>query len=233
MEQHNQLFDRLIPHLILNYHFAPNAGLLNGKMGGVVFFGQYAQYTGKNYFREYAEELLDEVFDMVHENVPIDFVNGLCGIGWGVEYLLRHSLMEGDADEVLEDIDKKIIERDPLYVEDLSLYTGLWGIMMYITARLAHIRTNNYQPFPFEYLKRLQKRLANISSTDPRCSVEFKRIISKFNAGISGRTDVNTAPLIISDEFYGTLPNDFKSLSASPIGVYQGLTGIAFKLILL
>ena len=233
MEQHNQLLDRLIPHLILNYHFAPNAGLLNGKMGGVVFFGQYAQYTGKNYFREYAEELLDEVFDMVHENVPIDFVNGLCGIGWGVEYLLRHSLMEGDADEVLEDIDKKIVERDPLYVEDLSLYTGLWGILMYVTARLAQIRTNNYRPFPFEYLKRLQKRLANISSSDPKCPVELKKIISKFNAGVSGRTDVSTVPLIISNEFYGTLPSDVKSFNVSPIGIYQGLTGIAFKLILL
>ena len=114
MEQNFSLLNRLIPHLILNYHFVLNAGLLNGKMGGVVFFGQYARYTGKSYFRAYAEELLDEVFDMVHENVPIDFVNGLCGIGWGIEYLLCHSLMDGDADEVLEDIDKKIIERDPL-----------------------------------------------------------------------------------------------------------------------
>ena len=92
MEQNFSLLNRLIPHLILNYHFVLNAGLLNGKMGGVVFFGQYARYTGKSYFRAYAEELLDEVFDMVHENVPIDFVNGLCGIGWGIEYLLCHSL---------------------------------------------------------------------------------------------------------------------------------------------
>lgn len=41
------LLDRLTRHLILNYHFAPNAGLLNGKMGGVAFFGQYAKHTGK------------------------------------------------------------------------------------------------------------------------------------------------------------------------------------------
>ena len=106
------LLDRLTRHLILNYHFAPNAGLLNGKIGGVVFFGRYAEHTGKAYFREYAEELLDEVFDMVHENIPINFVDGLCGIGWGVEYLIQNSLMEGDSDDVLEDIDKKVIERD-------------------------------------------------------------------------------------------------------------------------
>ena len=116
------LLDRLTHHLILNYHFAPNAGLLNGKMGGVVFFGRYARHTGKAYFREYAEELLDEVFDMVHENIPINFVDGLCGIGWGVEYLIQNSLMEGDSDDVLEYIDKKVIERDPLYRRPLSAH---------------------------------------------------------------------------------------------------------------
>ena len=105
--------------------------------------------------------------DMVHENVPIDFVNGLCGICWGIEYLLCHSLMDGDADEVLEDIDKKIIERDPLYVRDLSLHTGVQGILMYVAARLSHVRTNDYRPFPSGYLERLQKRLAGISPSDP------------------------------------------------------------------
>ena len=89
------LLDRQTRHLILSYHFAPNAGLLNGKMGGVAFFGQYAKHTGKAYFREYAEELLDEVFDMVHENIPINFVDGLCGIGWGVEHLIQNALLEG------------------------------------------------------------------------------------------------------------------------------------------
>ena len=103
------LLDRQTRHLILSYHFAPNAGLLNGKMGGVAFFGQYAKHTGKAYFREYAEELLDEVF----------------GIGWGVEHLIQNALLEGDSDDVLEDIDKKIIERDPLYIEELSLHNGI------------------------------------------------------------------------------------------------------------
>ena len=108
----SMLLDRQTRHLILSYHFAPNAGLLNGKMGGVAFFGQYAKHTGKAYFREY-------------ENIPINFVDGLCGIGWGVEHLIQNALLEGDSDDVLEDIDKKIIERDPLYIEELSLHNGI------------------------------------------------------------------------------------------------------------
>ena len=54
---------------------------------------------------------------------------------------------------------------------------------------------------------------------------------SVFDAGISG-TDVGSIPLAITDEFYGTLPVDFKSITSYPIGIYQGLTGVAFKLIL-
>lgn len=111
----------------LELPFRTQCGSPEWENGRCRIFRADARYTGKSYFRAYAEELLDEVFDMVHENVPIDFVNGLCGIGWGIEYLLCHSLMDGDADEVLEDIDKKLVERDPLYVRDLSLHTGSAG----------------------------------------------------------------------------------------------------------
>lgn len=54
--ENDSAMDRLILHLILNYHFAPYADFLNGKMGGVVFFGQYAQYTST--YREYGKILI-------------------------------------------------------------------------------------------------------------------------------------------------------------------------------
>lgn len=226
------LLDRLTHHLILNYHFAPNAGLLNGKMGGVVFFGQYAKHTGKAYFREYAEELLDEVFDMVHENIPINFVDGLCGIGWGVEYLIQNALMEGDSDDVLEDIDKKIIERDPLYIEDLSLHTGLRGVLMYIIARLNAVRAeSDYAPFPGEYLERICKRIAVIPLSDMENKTDLKETIRLFEKSISDTVARGQVLPTITDEFFGISPVNFKNLNYSPIGIYQGLTGVAFKLI--
>ena len=129
----------------LELPFRTQCGSPEWENGRCRIFRADARYTGKSYFRAYAEELLDEVFDMVHENVPIDFVNGLCGIGWGIEYLLCHSLMDGDADEVLEDIDKKIVERDPLYVRDLSLHTGVQGIHSDVCCR-------PFVPCPYERL---------------------------------------------------------------------------------
>lgn len=60
----------------LELPFRTQCGSPEWENGRCRIFRADARYTGKSYFRAYAEELLDEVFDMVHENVPIDFVNG-------------------------------------------------------------------------------------------------------------------------------------------------------------
>jgi lantibiotic modifying enzyme len=86
-----------------------DVGLLNGKMGIVIFFAHYAQYTGLQRYDEFAENLLDEIYDALGRNSPIDFQSELCGIGWGIEYLVQNGLMAGNTDEILEDIDKKIM----------------------------------------------------------------------------------------------------------------------------
>ena len=64
-----------------------------GKWEAWRFSDNMPNIPAKSYFREYAEELLDEVFDMVHENIPINFVDGLCGIGWGVEHLIQNAFV--------------------------------------------------------------------------------------------------------------------------------------------
>lgn len=60
----------------LELPFRTQCGSPEWENGRCRIFRADARYTGKSYFRAYAEELLDEVFDMVHENVPIDFDMG-------------------------------------------------------------------------------------------------------------------------------------------------------------
>lgn len=222
--------DRLVPHLLLNYHFVPNAGLLNGKMGGVLFFGQYAAYTNKFYLRDYAEELLKDVFEIIHENTPINFANGLCGIGWGIEYLIQNAYIDGDSDEVLEQVDRKVIERDTIYMEDLSLETGLRGVLLYVIARLKHKRPNNsFSPFPEEYIQRIFRRIAQITHQELEEDTKLQDVIGWFNDCFSEQNNMNTDYLKITDEFYGQLPDDLRIINHYPLGIHQGLTGIAFK----
>lgn len=51
--------------------------------------------------------MLEEVIQELHSDLPIRFSDGLCGIGWGVEYLIQNAFIAGDSDEILEDLDQK------------------------------------------------------------------------------------------------------------------------------
>lgn len=95
---------RIANVLLLNASFIDNLGLLNGKMGIAIFFYQYARYTGSKIFEDYAGELIDEIYEEINTTTPVDFANGLTGIGWGIEYLVKNRFLEADTDEALAEI---------------------------------------------------------------------------------------------------------------------------------
>lgn len=147
------LLQRIARHLMINASFLDNLGLYHGKMGIVLFFAHYARYTGELLYDEFAGELLDEICDEIYIDLPIDFENGLCGIGWGVEYLLQNNFIEGDSNDTLLDIDKKVMERDLRRMSDFSLPTGLKGISCYIDGRInSSCRKSAAIPFDKDYL---------------------------------------------------------------------------------
>ncbi len=82
-DRHN----RIINTLLLNASFIDNIGLMHGKMGISIFFFHLSRKTGKQIYEDYAGELIDEIYDDINTSTPVDFENGLAGIGWGIEYL--------------------------------------------------------------------------------------------------------------------------------------------------
>ena len=145
--------NRIAKHLIVNSSFMDNLGLFNGKMGIVIFFYHFAKYSQKNIYYDFANKLLDEIYSEIHSETPINLKNGLCGIGVGMEYLLQNNFLEGDSDEVLADIDKKIMEKYPLWIMDDSFQTGAGGILYYVLVRLFSTkRQKNDLPFTHDYL---------------------------------------------------------------------------------
>lgn len=96
---------RIANFLLLNASFIDNLGLLNGKMGIAIFFYHYSRYTQNKIFEDYAGELIDEIYEEINVNTPVNFADGLTGIGWGIEYLVKNHFTEGDTDEVLAEID--------------------------------------------------------------------------------------------------------------------------------
>ena len=123
-----------ISYLILYSSFLNNLGLLNGKMGISIFFYHYATFTGCKRYHRFADELINELYSEISYNSPIDFANGLCGIAWGISYIKIHNFVEVDND-VLDELDEKIMEIDTERIKDYSLERGLAGFGYYAMSR--------------------------------------------------------------------------------------------------
>lgn len=155
----DDLLEDAFLYLTLNASFISDLGLFHGKMGCVLFFAQYARYTHDEYYEEFANELLDEICEDIIKDIPFGLEYGLCGIGWGIEYLVQNGFLEGDTDEILEDFDNRIMEYDVLRMSDLSFRQGLAGIAFYVIARLSALRDSERKPFDSDYLCNLGKAL--------------------------------------------------------------------------
>ena len=158
-----ELLQRLCNELILRSSYWDSLGLQVGKMGAVLFFFHYARYTGNVLYENYAEELFDEVYNDVNKGISYGFANGLCGIGWAVEYLIKQEFIEGDTDDALEEIDRQVMVYNPTRISDYSFANGLDGIVCYVLSRLLSPRAPK-APLPFDerYRKELYLACRNI-----------------------------------------------------------------------
>lgn len=139
-----------------------NIGLNTGLMGSVLFFQCYSKYKGDFLYDTLASELLDKIFNHISPDSPIGFENGLCGIGWGIEYLIQNNLMEGNSDEILAEIDQKIMECNFLKITDYSMSTGIAGFLHYIYIRMNQARSSIKYPFDVDFLTTVKEVVSNL-----------------------------------------------------------------------
>jgi hypothetical protein len=127
---------RIADVLLLNGSLTGNLGLLRGKIGIAIFMYIYARKTGNETYKKFAGELIDEIYEQINISTPVDFENGLTGIGWGIEYLVKNRFVEADTDEALSEIDNAIYKammQRPVLTTDGS---DLFGYGFYYLARL-------------------------------------------------------------------------------------------------
>lgn len=101
--------EQIVNTLLLNASFTANIGLINGKMGISITFYHLSRLSGNKIYEDFAGELIDEVYEEISDKIDISLENGLTGIGWGIEYLVQNNFIEANTDEVLEIIDKKLL----------------------------------------------------------------------------------------------------------------------------
>ena len=123
--------------LLLNGSLLKNSGLFHGRMGVAIFFFHYAQYTRNELFEKYAAEIIGQIQAEIHWDSPVDYEDGLAGIGAGIEYLTQNRFLDIDTNEILNDFDKKIshaIVYEPH--ENFSKDNGLIGLGHYFLSRI-------------------------------------------------------------------------------------------------
>ncbi len=182
----NKRLQRIANVLLLNASFLDNPGLLNGKMGIAIFFYHYSRYKKNKIYEDYAGELVDEIYEEINTSTPVNFENGLTGIGWGIEYLVKNGFVQADTDEALEEVDN-IVYRNSLY-RPFLLESGkdLFGYGLYFLARLRERGSDNNN------LKTLFKKQHLIYLTDDCERILINKKFLDFKIEFPGIDTINS-----------------------------------------
>lgn len=227
--------EKLIDHLILYCSNTIDNGLYHGKMGLLICLYEYARYVKDDIYLELADCLLEEVFEEMSTETPINFKSGLCGIGWGIEYLICHEYVDGNADEILEELDDRIMQMDITRIKDFEIETGLGGIAYYVSSRIkaADRTTDAKVPFDITYIEKWKEHLP-VCLSSRQLSDELKGIYSHLQSILCILPDVKKQcidfPSFIPLTDYSKIPS-IEDLRLFPKGLDGGIAGLILKIV--
>ncbi|WP_165026694.1 lanthionine synthetase LanC family protein [Dysgonomonas sp. ZJ279] len=132
---YNSILRQIANTIYINVQNVEYLGLLKGKFGIALFFYHYARYSGNNIYSEFSDDCIENIFTQLNQNTPKDFSNGLCGIGWGIDYLIKNNFIEAESD-ILAEVDlnvKKMGLND--FKSDLDAEINFFSKGLYILQR--------------------------------------------------------------------------------------------------
>lgn len=123
-----------IPGYILQ-HAANKYGIVEGKMAAMIWLSLWDKGNAKGTL-DLRQKLYGEIKEAVlSHQLPLNFRNGLCGIGWGLLYLYAHKLLPDIDRSILSQIDNEIKIVNFTCMADKSLYYGTAGVVVYFVCR--------------------------------------------------------------------------------------------------
>ena len=132
--------EKRIDHaLLLHCDLLQEIGLAYGKSGVALYFYLKAKAENNQIYRTTADTLLDDVMEEFTLDTSIDFIKGITGIGWVVEFLIQQGFVLADRDEVLEEIDVQVEKNINNCEHDIKL---LCSLLLYYQARLVKRQKN-------------------------------------------------------------------------------------------
>jgi len=170
----------------MNFH-SLEPGLMAGKSGIILFLVNHAKIFRCEESAELAFKMLNSTIeDVYNKHETFTFSDGLAGIGWLLTHLVKYDMIEFDADNGLEDIDKPLAQMMKLDLAQGNydlLYGGI-GYGMYFLGRYAQDKNP-------EYLRNAIDGLEQISLDDKKggiyweTDIHLEKVIHGINLGMA------------------------------------------------
>ena len=184
----NERLRKIVDYLLISSPYIHDIGLFHGKMGVVIALYLYSAKYRDELISDYAWDLLQHIYDNINSNMPIGLEYGLAGIGYGTTILYKHGLVDCDLNSILVDVDSKIMEHDPRRIKDMSIRSGVEGLMQYIALRKS--TGEPFETFDAQYLTELYATASPIVSV-----YQDKSIMSILNAPTFSIEEYTEKPL--------------------------------------
>ena len=88
--------------------------LASGYPGIALFYSYYSQFTQDTHYQNLSSSIIENCFEYIAQNdATYTFADGIAGLGWTIQHLLKNNLLEGTED-ALDEIDD--------YLKQVSIY---------------------------------------------------------------------------------------------------------------
>lgn len=91
---------------------------VSSDMEEIIHLYELSRSTNDTQYEQNAGDLLEEALDKLSYDMPVKLGDGLLGMACGIIYLLQHHYIEGDADEILSDIDQILFGQLAYYPDE-------------------------------------------------------------------------------------------------------------------
>lgn len=85
-------------------------GLANGKMGLCLYFYHLSGLENLPEYQKAADDMLDHIMENIAKCQSISVESGLAGVAIGLDHLIKEKFIDGDINDILEEVDDKIFK---------------------------------------------------------------------------------------------------------------------------
>ena len=202
-------------------------GLLSGKMGIAIYLYEYSRFSKEQVYGEYADQLIDEITENLTYISDIDLASGVCGIAYGINYLLENQFLEGNADDVLEELDQKILNSITFPIqEQLSSSIPIYSPAIYFLQRYKNMSISRHSdilkkiydqcinyisqetPLPLSFINSIVFFLKEYHTTHNSTPFKTEFLINKYLISIDAE-ESNSVDLLCAHKLIGSSFNDY------------------------